>query len=138
MRHYGPAPKPEPRTRTPKRLRSAPKPATAQEVECRAVVTARSGGLCETCGAPGASDKAHRVARSQQGLWDPANILDLCRDCHADHHANPSQAYTLGWHLRSHQDPSSTPAWLWVKGDEGWFILDSDGNRKPVPVGGSK
>ena len=99
---------------------------------CRAIVDARSGAFCERCGEPGRLDKAHRIARSQGGRWDPVNILDMCRDCHQRNHQNPSDAYKYGWHLRSTQDPRTTPALLWVRGAVGWFTLTSEGHRRPA------
>lgn len=104
----------------------------SDEELCRVIVESRSRGLCETCGAGGTLDKAHRVARSQAGKWDPPNILDLCRYCHQEHHRHPTTSYENGWHLRSYQDPSTVAAWLWVRGEHDWFRLTADGLRLRV------
>ena len=49
------------------------------EATCRKLVSARSGGVCERCGAIRAAGKHHRVKRSQGGRWTPSNIVDLSR-----------------------------------------------------------
>lgn len=84
---------------------------SAQERRCREIVAERSGGLCEICGRRGRLEKAHRLARSQQGAWDPSNILDLCSGCHQWNHAHPVHSCdeANGWHLPSGSDPIQCP-----------------------------
>ena len=105
---------------------SRPKPARRDpgEVNARRVVTARSRGLCEACGAP-ATDWAHRIARSQGGPWAASNGVHLCRRCHAACHAAPLQAIEVGLILRSWQDPRTVP----VKFRDGLWLLDDNGGR---------
>lgn len=86
---------------------------SAQERECREVVTARSRGRCEICYLAGKPlEKAHRVGRGVGGGWVASNILDLCHTCHRWNHHHPQQAYANGWHLRSDQDPTIEPVRL--------------------------
>lgn len=101
--------------------------ATMTEARCREIVSQRSKGLCEKCGQPGRLEKAHRVARSQGGLWTPANILDLCNACHTGNHARPAFAYENGWHLRSTQAPLEERVMLRKRGEDGWAVLDDAG-----------
>lgn len=116
-----------PRKKRSSQLKNKPPEVTEAEKRCREIVAERSDGLCECCGEAGGLDKAHRVARSQGGKWDPANILDLCRMCHSGNHNSPQRAYDHGWHLRSHQDPVGEPALLWKSGVKDWAYLDSEG-----------
>lgn len=114
------APSPKPRAR---------KTPTASEDEraTRRIVEERSDGFCEKCGAPPATDKAHRISRGVGGWWDPANILDLCRTCHQYDHAHPTTAYDGGWHLRSGTIPEDAPVWFHHEGTFGWAYLHHDG-----------
>lgn len=106
---------------------------TAEERDCRKVVAERSEGLCEMCGAPGGLEKAHRIARSQGGRWDPSNVLDLCHGCHHGNHGAPQVAYEHGWHLRGHvEDTASTPVLLRKGWSVGWALLDDDGGYEWV------
>lgn len=139
--------KPRPRAtqkglrRKPRRSPSSKKvTATEEETACRSVVAKRSGGFCETCGEPGALDKAHRVARSQGGEWRASNILDLCRRCHHDeHHAHPAQAYERslgggGWHLHSGANPLVEPVLLHKGSRYDWALLDDNGKWSWLPA----
>lgn len=106
---------------------------TAEERSCRRVVADRSEGICEKCGRAGGLEKAHRIARSQGGRWDPSNVLDLCHDCHHGHHAEPQIAYDHGWHLRGHTaDTAATPALLRKGWRVGWALLDNEGGYEWV------
>lgn len=91
-----------------------PRPKTsAQERDCRELVSERSRGRCELCARQGVPlEKAHRVGRSQSGLWAPSNIIDLCSRCHAWNHAHPTVSYEAGWHLRQGADPLVEPVLL--------------------------
>lgn len=111
----------------PAATRSRPSGPESQETECRALVSRRSGGICEICGSYPAADKAHRLARSQGGQWDAANILDACRTCHAANHANPDRAYAHHWHLCRGEGPTTTPTWLCRAGTHCWVLLSNDG-----------
>lgn len=110
-----------------KPLRSAPPKVTPEERQTRKLVEARSDGFCEKCGTAGATDKAHRVSRGVGGGWEASNILDLCRDCHQYHHANPTRAYKGGWHLRSNSTPAEHAVWFHYAGRFGWAYLHNDG-----------
>lgn len=101
---------------------------TAEERQCRQVVAERSEGMCEKCGLPSGLEKAHRIARSQGGKWEPSNILDLCHTCHHGNHSTPQLAYDHGWHLRGHMTVTTTAPVLMRKGWRvGWALLDDQG-----------
>lgn len=110
-----------------KPLKSTRPKTTPEERRTRKTVEARSDGFCEKCGTAGATDKAHRVSRGVGGGWEVANILDLCRDCHQHHHANPTRAYKGGWHLRSNSTPTECPVWFHHEDLFGWAYLHNDG-----------
>lgn len=101
------------------------------EANGRAVVYARSGGLCEVCRRPAASVH-HRVKRGQGGTWNPANLLHLCGDgtmwCHGWIEGHPQHALALGLWLLNGTDPLTRPAylhpWMWWRG---WWFLHEDG-----------
>lgn len=117
-------------TRTPQRkLTSTPPKTTPEERRTRRVVDERSDGFCEKCGTPGATDKAHRVARGVGGEWSPSNILDLCRACHTYHHKNPEVAYRGGWHLQANSIPTKCPVWFHHEGIIGLAHLHDDGTH---------
>jgi len=99
---------------------------TAEERAARKAVRARSGGICEGCGERPARDWAHRVGRGQGGPWCASNGLDLCNPggCHDRAHASPEWARSMGWILRSGQDPTASPALL---AGRGWVLLRDDG-----------
>lgn len=106
---------------------------TTRERSCRQVVAERSEGLCEKCGSGGGLEKAHRIARSQGGKWDPSNVLDLCHDCHHGNHAEPQIAYDHGWHLRGHVEDTTVVRALLRKGwSVGWALLDDKGGYEWV------
>lgn len=100
---------------------------TLTEQRCRDLVADRSKGMCEKCGDSRGLEKAHRLARSQGGLWLPSNILDLCHSCHRGNHASPSTAYEGGWHLKMGQTPSTEPALVFKSGWRDWALLHDDG-----------
>lgn len=121
--------------KTPPKPRKRPsRPAvTAEEKACREIVAVRSEGLCEMCGRAGGLEKAHRIARSQGGRWDPSNILDLCHDCHHGNHGAPQVAYDHGWHLRGHTEDTANTRVLLRKGwSVGWALLDDKGGYEWV------
>ena len=51
--------------------------------------------ICVRCGKP-ATQKHHRMRRSQGGTDDPVNLADVCVECHNWIHANPYEAYANG------------------------------------------
>lgn len=110
-----------------KPMNRKPPQRTPEEIAGRALVAARSEGLCEKCGKASGLEKAHRIARSQSGTWAASNILDLCHDCHHDNHRNPADAYEGGWHLRSGQNPLASRTLLWKEGRYDWAFLDDEG-----------
>lgn len=108
-------------------IKNRPPRTSPAERRTRKLVDERSDGFCEKCGTPGATDKAHRISRGVGGEWCPTNILDLCRDCHNYHHANPNLAYRGGWHLRSTSAPAESRVWFHHEGTFGWAHLHADG-----------
>lgn len=121
------------KARSTPRKRSIRPTVTAEERSCRQIVAGRSEGICEKCGRAGGLEKAHRIARSQGGRWDPSNVLDLCHDCHHGHHAEPQLAYDHGWHLRGHvSDTAATPVLLRKGWRVGWALLDNEGGYEWV------
>lgn len=105
----------------------------------RAIVYARSGGVCECCGARRAESWSHRVAKSRGGLWSPSNGLHLCGDgtrlCHGWLEANPTWAGGGFWHIRRDlRLPDIVPTYLRTPEvpDGGWFLLLDDGSREQV------
>lgn len=123
----GHAPRPEKKPRP--KLATQPPRTSPEERRTRQIVDDRSDGFCEKCGTPGATDKAHRVARGVGGPWSPANILDLCRACHAYHHKHPKDAYRGGWHLQAGSDPTTCPVWFHHEGTIGYAYLNNDGTH---------
>ena len=95
------------------------------EDECRKIVKQRSQGMCEICERNYASDMAHRVAVSQRGKWEPANILHACRFCPSYNHAHTKEAYEKGQHLKYGSDPLSEKVLL----GNTWYLLGNDGSK---------
>ena len=99
----------------------------------RPIVEARSGGVCERCGAVRAASIHHRKLR-RHGDHAPANLVHLCGSgttgCHGWVHANPAAALLEGFMCPSWEDPRLQPvkhAWL------GRVLLVDDGTVDPVP-----
>lgn len=117
------------RLRTHAEFRAAYRPVvTPEEREARAVVRARSMGLCEGCQRAPSTDYAHRVGRAQGGPWCPANALALCRGCHVWSHGTPVEARSVGWLLRSTDDYLTFPVLL----SRGLVLLRPDGTFTPT------
>lgn len=93
---------------------------SAAPADVRAVLMARSGGVCEM-GLPGChrqgTDAAHRLARKAGGRKgvaktahnQPSNALFACRACHSWSTEHPAESYRLGLMLREGQVPSQVP-----------------------------
>jgi 5-methylcytosine-specific restriction protein A len=102
------------------------------ETTCRKVVTERSAGVCERCGKAQAHEKHHRLNRSQGGLWEPSNIVDLCNGCHGLQDSNPHAMRAEGWHLYRGEDPHTVPvAHRMLPGL--MVLLDDEGCLTTVP-----
>lgn len=105
------------------------------EATCRALVSERSGGMCEMrwegCRGVGES-MHHRRKRSQGGAWTPANILHACGDgttgCHGFTEANPVSAKRRGIWLYASQHPLLTPVQMVFRGLTGPYLLDDEGS----------
>lgn len=99
------------------------------EALCLAVILGRTGRVCEGCRSAAWTDKAHRVAASAGGRWQPANVLGLCRGCHGWAHANPAHARAAGWILPSGSDVELEPVFLASASlTPGWYWLNVDGS----------
>lgn len=100
----------------------------ADEKRTRLLTRERSGGLCEVCLIQRATNASHRKARSQGGLWSPANVVDACGSgttgCHGWIEHNPEAARRLGLRLRRDEDPLVVPVDL---ARLGRVVLDDDG-----------
>ncbi|WP_027944243.1 HNH endonuclease [Amycolatopsis taiwanensis] len=104
----------------------------------RAIVHARSGGVCEKCGTRRAEEIHHRCGRQMGGSrepWvnQPPNLLHLCGPCHrevTDTHGRRAFAETCGWLVRRGQTlPADVPVVLW----HGLVLLADDGTfRTPA------
>lgn len=99
----------------------------SDERKTRALVLARSGGLCERCGVFGYTVH-HRMKRSQAGPWSGSNCVALCGDgvrgCHGFVEANPNAAWEEGWHVRPWEKPGER---LIRKSIHGVVLLDDEG-----------
>lgn len=111
-------------------MKAKSKTRTPEEVECRKIVKVRSNGICEICGQRNATDMAHRLAVSQGGKWQAANILHACRLCHSNNHDNPQNSFDNGWHLRSGSNPVEEKVKLSVSPfEKAWFFLNNSGEK---------
>jgi len=101
----------------------------------RKAVEARSGGVCEACGRARATEKHHRLFRSQGGLHTVENLLDLCGwGNHTGDHgvAHTKAGFEKGWSVRSGDDPAEIPVEHALFGR---VLLTADGAWKPVGDG---
>lgn len=104
----------------------APSPAV------QALVSDRSGGVCEYCGKHAAVDQDHRKARGNGGSRIPwvnqaANLIDTCRECHTYKEANPNEARERGWKISGDLDYADTVPFEDLNGHR--WLLDNDGNK---------
>lgn len=102
--------------------------------EVRALITARSGGVCEGCGAARATEMHHRRFRSRGGDDSADNLLHLCgwgnhTGCHGIAHSG-RQGALRGWAVPSGwMEPAEFP----YQGPDGsWWLLDRTGGRAPA------
>lgn len=98
---------------------------TAAERNGRKVTRSRSGGICEIDGNNTAAECHHRKNRSQGGTWSPANLLDLCTECHQRATVNPALARERGWSVLSTDDPAEMSVFI---AGRGWVFLLDDGS----------
>lgn len=101
---------------------SARRPADPM-AEARPVVHTRSGGMCERCCARRATDVHHRQLR-RHGDHQPANLVDLCRECHEWAHKHPAEARESGFIVSGRIDPRSVTL---QHGLYGRVRIDDDG-----------
>jgi len=103
----------------------------------RLLVLARSGGLCEGCGAFGLPrDVHHRQPRGMGGVHGAAahasnaasNLLALCRPCHDLTEDQPTLCRQRGWLVQHPSDPATAPAWLFTPNGYGRWLLDDEGD----------
>ena len=108
-------------------------PVVWTEATATPIVHGRSMGRCEICWTREATDRAHRVARSQGGTWSPTNLLHLCPGHHAWCHAHPDAARTAGWILPGGTDPDTVPAHITHEGaPRAWWWLTWDPDVDPA------
>lgn len=91
--------------------------------EARPVVHERSGGMCERCCARRATDVHHRQLR-RHGDHKPANLVDLCRECHNRVHEHRDEAAATGFIVSRSIDPRTVPV---HHGLYGRVLLDDAG-----------
>lgn len=88
-------PKPKPRVKQPKPLKSKPH-VIAWSI--RRDVLARDDSTCRWCEVPGGALDCHHVTRRSQGGRDEVgNLIAVHRLCHSYIHANPSIAKSRGF-----------------------------------------
>jgi len=121
-------PKAKPSVRRP-----APKVDRGSQQSARALVAARSGGLCEVCSIAAAREWHHRKNRSQGGRWSAANGLYVCTPDHAWITEHPEQARRNGWAVPGSADPAEVPVLR-----RGLLVmLDDEGGVSAVEEGGA-
>lgn len=114
-------------------LAAAPDVPVMSEATAKRLVIARSGDVCECCGAARGESFSHRQPKGLGGLWTPENGLRTCGDgtrkCHGWIEANPRAAELKGWRVRSRVDPALFPV---LHAVEGRIYLTRDGGFSPV------
>lgn len=99
--------------------------------QARRLVLARDGDKCLRCLGP-AVDVHHRRPKGMGGTSDKsiafglANLISLCRECHAWVHEHPEQGYLTGYLLHSWDDPARFP--LLLKPGSTYIYLRADGS----------
>lgn len=100
-----------------------------------ALVEARAGHYCETCGRPALDSMAlhHRKLKSRGGKDSVSNLIRIHHECHNldtdSIHKNPSIATDKGWMVSSWADPETEP---FLQPDGNWVILKDDGSMESV------
>ena len=104
----------------------------------RAEVSRRSGGICEICRKARATNKHHKLPRSQGGKHTAENLLDLCGPCHDEVHAHPAAAYAKGHLVKADKrfafapiEPKTQPGQRLVTGTE--QMREGDAPRQQPP-----
>jgi hypothetical protein len=82
------------------REKPAPKRRKAKKPRGRARPDEPMRWRCEICSSNPATERHHKLRRSQGGTDDESNTLDICGPCHADVHANPEFSYREGYLIR--------------------------------------
>jgi len=81
---------------------------------------------CEQCGRwKTALERHHRKFRSRGGLWTPANVLLLCRDCHAAATDEAPWVAHTGLNVHTWEDPDQVPVKVWY--EDAAVLLDDLG-----------
>ena len=94
-RDYGRIPKPSPKVKERKPLKSKPHVISTYVT---AQVYHRDGWLCQWCEVPGGALDCHHVTRRSQGGKDTVgNLISVHRICHGYIHAHPSEAKARGF-----------------------------------------
>ena len=76
--------------------------------------------------------RANRGMGGSRALDRPSNIIVLCSAANFMLESNARFAdlgRKFGWKLERHQVPEFTPVYM----GDGWWLLDNDFNRTPVP-----
>lgn len=102
----------------------------------RGIIAARSGGVCEVCGAAPAVEMHHRRARGIGGSKRPdtslvSNGLHVCGQDHRLIESRRGLALLLGWLVPSGFDPQTSPClrrgeWVFLELDGGLRYTDDD------------
>jgi len=97
-------------------------------IRARALVYARSNGICEVCGCRRATNWHHRRNASQGGRWAASNGLHVCGSgttgCHGWITTHPVLAAERGLTVRSTESPADVPV---LHAAYGWVYLLDDG-----------
>lgn len=96
--------------------------------DVRELVAARSGSLCEVCGAARAWDAHHRRPRGagstkRADSAAPSACLFLCRMCHNLVESHRNLAALLGWLVPQSMSPAAQP--VLIRGE--WKRLTDEG-----------
>lgn len=113
----------KPKRATPRR-REAPRWSWDEWAAAAYVLANRSGGGCERCGTARGPFERHHRKRRRDGGDRYANILLLCRDCHAWVTEHPAESRKAGWIVSVSRDPADVPVLVYRNE---WMRLDDDG-----------
>jgi len=77
----------------------------------------RDGSQCVPCGVylpPGQRQAHHRLFLGRGGKHELANLITVCRKCHADIHIHDQETATCnGWAIPSGGRPTEVPVLYW-------------------------